>query len=71
MNWLTRNINHFTIPLGMLLGLLAAFIGFRTQSNRRAGLPIPFSGRGFRGFMIVLVVVCGILLGIALAHNRG
>ena len=71
MNWIHTNINHFTVPLGMLLGLIAAFFGFTVQRKRKAGLPPPYISEGVRNSVIVVLIICAVLLGVAIANNIG
>jgi hypothetical protein len=71
MHWVYTNINHFTIPLAMLLGLMSAFIGFTVQRKRKAGIPPPYFPEGFRIAAILFLVIGAIFFGITLAHNFG
>jgi hypothetical protein len=69
MNWLRENINHLTVPLGILLGLTGAFLGYIGQKKRKAGAPRPYISEGVRNWMIVGLLVCAVLLGFAIARN--
>jgi hypothetical protein len=69
MNWLNANINHLTVPLGILLGLTAAFFGFTSLRKQKAGEPRPYVSNGVRNGTIVVLVICGVLLGFAIAKN--
>ena len=70
MSWLYGNINHFTVPLGILLGLMATLLGLRAQRLREAGIPGPYLSDATRNIAIVVIVICGVLLGVALVKNR-
>ncbi len=69
MNWLNANINHLTVPLGMLLSLMAVVFGYTAQQKRKAGAPRPYISEGVKNSLIVVMLVCAVLLGFALAKN--
>ena len=69
MHWLYTHIDHFTAPLGGSLGLLAAYIGFTVQRNRKLGLPLPELPKAVQAGLIILVVVSAFLVGVAFVRN--
>jgi hypothetical protein len=69
MNWLRANINHLTVPLGMLLSLMTVVFGLIAQKKRKEGAPRPYISEGMKNSLIVVLLVCAVLLGIALAKN--
>ena len=46
LNWLTQNIDYFTVPLGVLLAFCASIMGFTSQRSRRLGVPPPLDTAG-------------------------
>jgi hypothetical protein len=71
MHWLFENINHFTVPLGIALGLMSVIVGMTAQRKRKAGIPPPYLSRRVTITMYVVVSVCLVLLGIVLVRNFG
>jgi len=69
MHWLNANINHLTVPLGIMLGLLGACLGFIGQKKRRAGAPRPYISEGVKNGLIAVLLICAVLLGFAIAKN--
>lgn len=64
MHWLYANINHLVVPLGMLLGLFAAFMGYFSKEH-----PERHVGAWVRNAMTVVIILCAVLLGIFVAKN--
>ena len=71
MHWLVKNINHITVPLGMLLASFSVVVGFTTQRRRRQGLTGPVFSDRVRNISFVVILISCVLLGIALARNWG
>ncbi len=71
MYWLIRNINHFTVPIGMLLGLFAALFGLANKRRLKAGQPPLAPSRNLRVLMVIVILSSCVLLGIALAKDLG
>jgi hypothetical protein len=69
MHWLYQNINHFTVPLGMLLSLFAAFVGIDRLRRQKNGLPLASFKGSTAALTYVAICLCCILLGIALVRN--
>jgi hypothetical protein len=69
MNWLNANINHLTVPIGVMLGLAAAILGYISQQKRKAGASRPYVSEGVKNIMIVVLLVCAVLLGFAIAKT--
>ncbi len=65
MTWLYHNINHFTAPLGFLLGLFAAVVGYQSVQRQKAGLPPNHLSRRTTIAMVCVILVCCFLLGVA------
>jgi hypothetical protein len=58
MSWLNTSINQLTVPLGMLLGLFGACLGFIAQRKRRAGAVRPYISEGVRNGLIAALLIC-------------
>jgi len=71
MHWLAQNINHLTVPLGVLLGLSASVLNLYIWRKRKAGMSHPHLSRRLTIAAYIVLCVCFILLGIALAQNFG
>jgi hypothetical protein len=69
MQWLYQNINHFTVPVGMLLGLFAAIVGLDRRRRQKNGLPPAIFKGPTAALTYVAICLCCILLGIALVRN--
>jgi hypothetical protein len=69
VNWLNANINHLTVPLGMALGILGAVCGFISLRKQKAGEPRPYISEGVKTGLIAVLVICGVLLGFAIAKS--
>jgi hypothetical protein len=64
IRWIYQNIYHLTVPLGMLLGILAAVTTTIDRRRKKAGLG--GVGRGYRFAVIVILVISSILGGMVL-----
>ncbi len=64
MTWLYHNINHFSVPLGMLLGLFSAVVGYQRVQRQKAGLPPQPLSRGTTITMVCVILVSCFLLGV-------
>lgn len=71
MHWLYMNINHFTLPVALVLSIFSFTVGLQQMRRRKAGLhPVSIS-RPAKALAYVAICVCCVLLGIALARNFG
>ena len=71
MHWLNANINHFTVPVAMLLSVFSTTVGLGQMRRQKAGLPPVSVSRPAKALAYVAICVCCVLLGIALARNFG
>jgi hypothetical protein len=71
MHWLNANINYLTVPLALVLSIFSFTVGLQQMRRRKAGLPPASVSRPAKALTYVLICVCCVLLGIALAHNFG
>ena len=71
MHWIYTNVDHLTVPFGILLSLISAFIGFTIQRKRKAGLTPPYIPNGVRIIATLIVMVGLVFFGIVLAHTFG
>jgi hypothetical protein len=69
LKWLYNNVDHITVPLGMLFGLLAAIMGFTSRYRQKEGKMPPYFSRGFSIVMLILLVVGFVFLGMVLVHT--
>jgi hypothetical protein len=71
VHWFYENINHFTVPSAMFLGLFSVFVASTARRKRKAGIPPPYFPKIVRAGMLIMVVLFSILFGMALAKNLG
>lgn len=58
MTWLSRNINHFPMPLGILLNLSSVSVAYRNRRRQKAGLAHPSSSKTTIALICLMVVYC-------------
>jgi hypothetical protein len=73
MNWISQNINHLTVPLSMVLSAAIITMGLRDRIRKRqiAAGKTPLNNNPNLKLWIPILVVSGVLLGIALNVNFG
>lgn len=71
MHWLYNNVNHLTVPLGILLALFAVIVGLINQRNRQRSKPRTRMSAAGTLIAFVVILICVFILGLAVAHNLG
>jgi hypothetical protein len=71
LKWIYTNINHLTVPFGMLLGLLAAIMGFTNMRQRKAGIERPQFSPALSIVAAVILVAAFVFAGMLIAHGIG
>lgn len=67
IRWIYENIDHITVPFGVLLALLSSITVMIDQRRKRAGRG--GVGRAYRfAFIIILVIAC-LFGGMVLVHT--